>query len=97
MSQVSCYRTKRPVTASPNNGRARVPLSPSSSTTGGGGLLASGEQIKRFRSEFPNLPGFSRHALLRPQSPKVSLFAELKMNGEFDALKYLTLSFNGQC
>ncbi len=55
MSQVTYYRTTRPLTASPNHGRT-----------------LSGEQIKTFRSEFPNLPGFSRHSLLRPQSPKVS-------------------------
>lgn len=63
MSQISQYRNNRPVTASPNHGRRSI------IHTGGGGDRT--EQIKRFRSEFPNLPGFSRHALLRPQSPKV--------------------------
>lgn len=60
MSQISQYRSNRPVTASPN--KVRIGLSLNSDHS---------EQIKRFRSEFPNLPGFSRHALLRPQSPKV--------------------------
>jgi len=37
------------------------------------GLAAPGvEQVKRFRSDFPNLPGFSKFSTLRPQSPKVS-------------------------
>jgi hypothetical protein len=58
MSQISQYRSKRPMTASPNNGRRGI-------------NPARSEQIKKFRSEFPNLPGFSRHAMLRPQSPKV--------------------------
>ena len=67
MSQISQYRSKRPVTASPNHGRK-------------GMNLGRSEQIKRFRSEFPNLPGFSRHAMLRPQSPKVRSSCTLCLN-----------------
>lgn len=58
MSQVSQYRNQRPGTASPH----KITLGFNSDHS---------ENIKRFRSDFPNLPGFSRHSLLRPQSPKV--------------------------
>ena len=30
------------------------------------------DNLKKFRSDFPNLPGFSKHTSLRPRSPKVS-------------------------
>jgi hypothetical protein len=37
-----------------------------------GHLSVNAEKVKRFRSDFPSLPGFSRFTNLRPQSPKVS-------------------------
>ena len=42
------------------------------STNQGLALAGASEQVKRFRSDFPNLPGFSKFSGLRPQSPKVS-------------------------
>ena len=35
--------------------------------------LVESDELKKFRSSFPNLPGFSKHSSFRPQSPKVSL------------------------
>ena len=34
--------------------------------------LVESDELKKFRSSFPNLPGFSKHSSFRPQSPKVS-------------------------
>jgi len=66
------YQSNRPGTA------AAVRYSPRGlSTTGNnqeglGHLSVNSDKVKRFRSEFPNLPGFSQFSALRPQSPKVS-------------------------
>ena len=40
--------------------------------------LVASEKIQRFRDDFPNLPGFSKYATLRPQSPKVRKFMKIR-------------------
>jgi hypothetical protein len=81
--QFNSYQKNRPATAAgvrSSRGDVNVHSNSSlslmkgrgTSTNQGLALAGASEQVKRFRSDFPNLPGFSKFSGLRPQSPKVS-------------------------
>ena len=75
-SQIMQYndsQNNRPTTAAGvrYSHRGNSSLSMRGSNQGLAHLSVNAEKVKRFRSDFPNLPGFSKFSTLRPHSPKV--------------------------
>ena len=63
------------------------------STAGGWGSRSSFDSSKRFKSDFPNLPGFRQTSSMRPRTPKVTFPLSLMIKLKGHTLDKLIISF----